>query len=479
MADISKIKLPNNETYDFKDSAGRKEAYLEWGGKNFSASYGCIDAAMIGNLGANRFAFLKAAGLTIEYSNDGGSTWTDYGAADASKVGLFARGTNFYLGNHSSAGTSTVNDQLRVTIATSAAGLYTVLNKIVIYMSTMGNTVQVKMERALESTPTTYITHLDWTGISGWSGYNVLNISNVTTYGNTPGTQNGRLRFIFRQTAVNSGSYGAACISRIMGFGGVGWTVPSNMASDGHLYYYDNNQNATFPAMVTATRFVGPADTVRDSGNGANTYLAYSKSGLTSTSCFAAWNGYELRAISPQNTANVSLTSLSAATADPTDTTELIRRDTAGANTFYRVTFSTVWNYILSKIKSVVLSTSTSSTSTTTAATSSAVKTAYDLANDAKGIANEAKSGVNGTLIYDHTYTISNGTATFTAHVYCKGAEVTSSYADSCFSWSYKLADSVTGTPTVVSLGTGKTKTITISTLGYGGYVLGTFTPPA
>ena len=124
------------------------------------------------------------------------------------------------------------------------------------------------------------------------------------------------------------------------------------------------------------------------------------------------------------------------------------------------------------------LSTSTSSTSTTTAATSSAVKTAYDLANTANGTANTALSGVNGTLIYDHTYTIANGVATFTAHVYCKGEEVTSNYQDSAFSWSYRLSDAIseTGTPSVVSLGTGKTKTINITTLGLGGHVIGTFT---
>ena len=125
-----------------------------------------------------------------------------------------------------------------------------------------------------------------------------------------------------------------------------------------------------------------------------------------------------------------------------------------------------------------VLSTSTSSTSTTTAATSSAVKTAYDLANTANGTANTALSGVNGTLIYDHTYTIQDGVATFAAHVYCKGQEVTSNYQDSAFSWSYRLSDAIseTGTPSVVSLGTGKTKTINITTLGLGGHVIGTFT---
>lgn len=121
---------------------------------------------------------------------------------------------------------------------------------------------------------------------------------------------------------------------------------------------------------------------------------------------------------------------------------------------------------------------STSGTSGGTAATPSAVKTAYDLANTANGTANTALSGVNGTLIYDHTYTIANGVATFTAHVYCKGQEVTSNYQDSAFSWSYRLSDAIseTGTPSVVSLGTGKTKTINITTLGLGGHVIGTFT---
>lgn len=234
------------------------ESFLSWGGKNFSASYGPLDAAMVDPLGANRFAFLKAAGLTIEYSTDGGSNWADYGATNAQKVGLFSNGYGFYLGKHTSNGSSTVNDQLRVTIDTGAAQIYTVLNKIVIYMSTNGNGTQVKIEKALQSTPTTYSTHLDWTGISGWSGWNILNISNLTTYGNTAGSQYGRIRFTFKQSSVNSGSYPAAVISRIMGFGGMGWTVPSNMARDSHLYSYDADQNATFPAKVTATGFTGP-----------------------------------------------------------------------------------------------------------------------------------------------------------------------------------------------------------------------------
>lgn len=76
------ITLGSNTITPLTSHQTMYEANLVWGGKNFSASYGCLDAAMVDVLGANRFAFLKAAGLTIEYSTDAGSTWTDYGATD-------------------------------------------------------------------------------------------------------------------------------------------------------------------------------------------------------------------------------------------------------------------------------------------------------------------------------------------------------------------------------------------------------------
>lgn len=38
-----------------------------------------------------------------------------------------------------------------------------------------------------------------------------------------------------------------------MGFGGVGWTTPSNRAKYGTIYSYDYNQNAIFPAGLNAT----------------------------------------------------------------------------------------------------------------------------------------------------------------------------------------------------------------------------------
>lgn len=109
--------------------------------------------------------------------------------------------------------------------------------------------------------------------------------------------------------------------------------------------------------------------------------------------------------------------------------------------------------------------------------TSQTLPTSADITawNGAVTTANTALSGVNGNLIYDHTFTISNGVATFVPHVYQKGAEVTSSYAASCFTWKYRLIDG--SEVTLPTNSTTKGCAVTISTMGYGGHVIGAFTP--
>lgn len=94
--------------------------------------------------------------------------------------------------------------------------------------------------------------------------------------------------------------------------------------------------------------------------------------------------------------------------------------------------------------------------------------------NNAITTANTALSGVNGNLIYDHTFSISNGVATFTPHVYQKGAEVTTDYAASCFTWKYRL---INGSEVALTTKGDRGCDVTISVMGYGGHVIGTFTP--
>lgn len=235
------------------------EAWLSWGGRNFSASYGPIDAAMIPSLGANRLELIKAAGIEIEYSRDGGSTWTNYESADAAKMGLFSSiGKSHVIGKADSNNKATADYQLRATVTTDLASVYTTLNKFAIYVSTNGSTgCWFSLDVATKAADTTWINKVNKFTISGWSGWNIINTEGITTYGNTD-SQYRKLRFTFGCTGRSGNSYGLI-VMKILGFGGVGWTTPNTLAATGRLYTYDQNLNATFPAQITATQFNGTA----------------------------------------------------------------------------------------------------------------------------------------------------------------------------------------------------------------------------
>lgn len=259
---VEKIKntyVNKNEQY---------EANLKWGGGNFADSCSPIDAAMIPELGANRFAFGDPKGITIEYSNDGGNTWKDYGADPVAKGRLLSDGYSFIIGKVKSS--TPANDMLRITIDTSTEtgiNCYTTLKKFVIKISTQGSVgCYCTIQMALQSTPTKFLNVVSKVNINGWSGCNVINVPTITTYGNKENSQYGRLRFIFGSTG-NDTSYSGLAIHNIWAFGGIGWSTPSNMAANGHLYGYDYNQNAIFPANVTATNFIG---TLQGNANSAS-----------------------------------------------------------------------------------------------------------------------------------------------------------------------------------------------------------------
>lgn len=237
---------------------GVKESYLAWGGRNLTYGYSPIDAAMIPALGADRFAYGNAAGITVEYSRDSGSTWTDYGLTDAQKVALFSPSEgNVLIGKADSSNKATAAYMLRITIDTDKFGVYTALNKFALHISTNGSSGSYcTIEASLESTPTSFTTFANKVSISGWSGWNIINTSAFTTYGNSSTSQYGLIRFTFGCTG-GSTSYNGLLIYGIKGFGGMGWNTPSNLAKYGTIYSCDNSQNVTFPAMVTATSFKG------------------------------------------------------------------------------------------------------------------------------------------------------------------------------------------------------------------------------
>lgn len=242
---------------------GVKEAYLEWGGRNFSGSFGPIDAAMVPHLGANRLAFMPAAGVAFEYSRDGGSTWTAYSTSDTNKINFFnGNGASHFIGADTATKKDKAKYMFRVTITASTAKVYTVLNKFVIYCSTNGSSgcycsIDGRTQANVTAGTNTWVNFANKVEINGWSGYNVINTSGITV--GTNSSQYGQLRFTFGVTShANTVEYAGLNVSMVMGFGGVGWGTPSNMAAKGLIYTYDASQNVTFPAQVTATQFNGP-----------------------------------------------------------------------------------------------------------------------------------------------------------------------------------------------------------------------------
>lgn len=232
------------------------EANLGWGGRHIANGFSPVDASMIPELGANRLAFGNAAGITIEYSTDAGNTWLDYGSSDTAKTALFTTGSNHSIGK-AEKGTVTTDCMLMVTIDTDAFRIYTVLNKFAIFMSTGFCTgCYCTVEASIENTPTVFVNFADKVSLNGNDGWNIINIANLMTYGNAPTYQYGLIRFTFGCTNVGDASYPMS-ITKIMGFGGVGWNTPSNMAKTGLLYKYNTLQEATFPAAVTAPNFIG------------------------------------------------------------------------------------------------------------------------------------------------------------------------------------------------------------------------------
>lgn len=235
------------------------EANLAWGGRNIADGYSPTDAAMIDELGANRFMFGKPKGVTVEYSEDAGATWNDYGAGEDTIRSLFSNATRYVYAGGEKTRLPSVNDMLRITIDVDTFGVYSMLNKFALYISSGGaHGCYCTIDASLEKSPTVFEVLADKAPISGWSGYNIINTRTLATYSNQASKQYGLIRFTFGCTdAPTNSDYKGLALLSIKAFGGVGWNTPSNMAKQGHLYTYNAWQEATFPATVTAPNFIG------------------------------------------------------------------------------------------------------------------------------------------------------------------------------------------------------------------------------
>lgn len=202
----------------------------------------------------NRFAIPKPAGITIEYSNDNQNTWIDYEATDEEKMNLTSNNrVVFYLGKKSSG--QTIDDALRITLKATNMGVYCALRELLILVSTEGpNNFFMKMEYSHKGDETVFTEiNYQWS-LSGWSGWNDIPIP-ISYFpfggGAHQATNYAAIRLTFYHNPNEDISkIGNPWVNYIIGLATHSWTRCSNMATDNHIYSWDVNQNAIFPAKI-------------------------------------------------------------------------------------------------------------------------------------------------------------------------------------------------------------------------------------
>ena len=234
---------------------------------------------------ANRLAFLPADQIIIEKTTDGGVTWEDAGIADNTKLGMFAtrNGTTAIpLLN----GEKSTLCGVRITITAmkynvpsgtaetekynywnstyiNKAERYTNLREMWFWVSTNNDALRVQVSAATGANPNNWnnVFNRDF-ALKGWSGSDWVRLDGKTFGGSITQTSNywnWRITFWSR---MNDGASAFASTSQqyvygIQGYGDSWWNAPNGMMKEDHLYTWDINQNATFPANVTATQFIG------------------------------------------------------------------------------------------------------------------------------------------------------------------------------------------------------------------------------
>lgn len=231
-----------------------------WGGKNLSGEVSPTDAAMVSVIGGNKFALCKSQGITVEYTNDGGATWVNYDATEETKIKLISgiSTVGLYYGKKTeSSQIVTADDMLRITVNAWTCGVYTSLRKILIEFAASGSTNDfVKIESATIGDQETF-TVVGTYNVSGNSGWNSIPYSNnFGAYSLNQASNVGVLRFTF-STSTASSYQGRPYVQNLILNGITNYVNPSKLSATGHLYSYDYQQNATFPANVTANKFIG------------------------------------------------------------------------------------------------------------------------------------------------------------------------------------------------------------------------------
>lgn len=281
----------NNGIYYFRDDGrlpGAPEKVL-FSKDNMVNSIEALDMGCIDEFGHNKLAFLGPEFITVEYSNDGGQTWFDYGVSDADKIAMVTTsGKGVSVGKKTK--DITLNDMVRVTLQAAQSGsnrIYTAADKILLNIATNGCTnCSAKVEtmtigNVINNSDTWAIRGIY--PVEGWSGWNSIPFNCLFGGYENQTWQVGKVRITLSIGALSTNSSNILSFIDIRMIGHGNWAMPSELAKTGKLYTIDTSKNATFPANITATEFNGnlngnatSATKATQDGNGdviSDTYL--------------------------------------------------------------------------------------------------------------------------------------------------------------------------------------------------------------
>ena len=249
-------KLSDLSERSFGALTSRGEEHLDWGGPARKGSISPVGAALSAEHSANRLALINPNALTLEYSSDGGATWTPYSYTGSEKTKICTTTLRLNIGRPDNTTNLVANkSKTRITITAEDGTheyLYTSMRKMLVNVSTATD-ISVLVETR---TGTNYKNNGAWSSVgtyqlAGWSGWNDIPLG-ASLGGYVDQLQNNwQMRLTFSCPTVSSDAPKEGAILGIRVFGENCWVQASNLAGTGNIYTYDMGGNVFFPAGLS------------------------------------------------------------------------------------------------------------------------------------------------------------------------------------------------------------------------------------
>jgi hypothetical protein len=256
------LRRTMSKIWDYiKGKDGYPEARLAWGGKHLTNATSPVDAALIPDLSANRAAFINPNCVDVLYSEDGGTTWQDYGLTDWQKQRLLCDESSVIVGKRSSTQHADAQCMLRIFIHDTTSYFYAKIQKIAVYCATNGSegcycNVTGRKQVNVNDNVDSWDTLADHVSISGWSGWNIIQTSFITYGGNTTSyhinNYYGQIRLDFGISGPTTADNGAGLsIARIRMYGTECWGGSmSYLAKYGNPFVLREGKKCVFEGPV-------------------------------------------------------------------------------------------------------------------------------------------------------------------------------------------------------------------------------------